>query len=121
MPGDIRVLGKFGPRGGAQIKHNKRKFNEAVDSACTVVPCRLDTYFHSSSTELQAKNIDNIHSLFPRWIHTTGTDPAMAQPHNKQGSIDEGFLHNVPEELIEQANISFNQFGSLVAATKGSM
>jgi hypothetical protein len=54
-------------------------------------------------------------------IHSTGTDPAMAQPFNNQGSIHEDFLDYVPEELIEQPNNSFNRLSSFVAATEGSM
>jgi hypothetical protein len=54
-------------------------------------------------------------------IHSTGTDPAMAQPHNDEGSIDEDFLDYLPEELIEQPDNCFNRLSSFVAATEASM
>jgi len=54
-------------------------------------------------------------------IHSTGTDPAMAQPNNNQGSFDEDFLDYVPEELIEQPDNSLNCHSSFVAATEASM
>jgi len=47
--------------------------------------------------------------------------PAMAQPHNNQGSFDEDFLHYVLEDLIEQPDNSFNPLSSFVAATEASM
>jgi hypothetical protein len=71
--------------------------------------------------EVQANKIDNIRSMIRRRIHSTGTDPGMAQPPNDQGSIDEDFLDYIPEELIEQTNNSFNRLGSFVAATVASM
>jgi len=54
-------------------------------------------------------------------MHSTGTDPAMAQPDNDQGSFDEDFLDYIPEELIEQPDNSFNRHSSFVAATEASM
>jgi hypothetical protein len=45
----------------------------------------------------------------------------MAQPHNNQGSFDDDFLDQVPEELAEQPDNSFNLLSSFVAATKASM
>jgi len=59
--------------------------------------------------------------MIRRKIHSTGTDPAMAHPHNEQGSIDEDFLDHVPEELIEQPDNSSNRLSSFVAATEASM
>jgi len=59
--------------------------------------------------------------MIRRRIHSTGTDPARAQPHNDQGSFDEDFLDYVPEELIEQPDNSFNRLSSFVAATEASM
>jgi hypothetical protein len=77
--------------------------------------------FRSSSPEVQAKKIDNIRSMICRRIHSTGTDPAMAQPHNDQSSFDGDFPDYVPEELIEQPDNSFNHLGSFVTATEASM
>ena len=119
--GEFRVPPEFGPGGGAQRKCDARNINHAVNNACTDVFRRLDADFRSSSPEVQAKKIDNIRSMIRRRIHSTGTDPAMAQPHNDQGSFDEDFLDYVPEELIEQPDNSFNRLSSFVAATEASM
>jgi hypothetical protein len=54
-------------------------------------------------------------------MHSTGTDPAMAQPHNDQGSFDEDFFDYVQEELKEQPDNSFNRLTSFVAATEACM
>jgi hypothetical protein len=98
-----------------------RNISHVVNNASTDVFRRLNTDFLSSSPEVQAKKIDNICSMIRRRIHSAGTDPAMAQPHNDQGSFDEGFLDYVPEELIEQPDKSFNRLRSFVAATEASM
>jgi Domain of unknown function (DUF6532) len=119
--GEFRVPPEFGPGGGAQRKCDTRNINHAVNNVCTDVFRRLDADFCSSSPEVQAKKIDNIRSMIRRRIHSTGTDPAMAQPHNDQGSFDEDFLDYVPEELIEQPDNSFNRLSSFVAATEASM
>jgi hypothetical protein len=98
-----------------------RNISHVVNNASTDVFRRLNTDFLSSSPEVQAKKIDNICSMIRQRIHSAGTDPAMAQPHNDQGSFDEGFLDYVPEELIEQPDKSFNRLRSFVAATEASM
>jgi len=98
-----------------------KKINHAVNNACTYVFRRLDADFRSSSPDFQAKKIDNIRSMIRRRIHSTGTDPAMAQPHNDQGSFDEDFLVYVPEELLQQPRNAFNRLSSFVAATEASM
>jgi hypothetical protein len=77
--------------------------------------------FSSSSPAVQAKTIDNIRSMICQRIHSTGTDPVMAQPHNNQGSFHEDFLDYVPEELIEQPDNSFNRLSSFVDNTEASM
>jgi len=59
--------------------------------------------------------------MIRRRIHSTDTDPAMAQPHNDQGSFDEVFIDYVPEELIEQPDNCVNRLSSFVAATEASM
>jgi len=119
--GEFRVPPECGPGGGAQRKWNTRNINHAVDNACTDVFRRLDADFPSSSPEVKAKKIDNIRSMIRRRIHSTGTHPAMAQPHNDQGSFDEDILDYVPEELIEQPDNSFNRLSSFVVATEASM
>jgi len=119
--GDLRVPPDFGAGGGAQRKCHTRNINQAVINACTDEFRSLDPDFCFSSPDVQAKQIDNIRTMI-RWrIHSTGTDPAMAQPHNIQGSFDEDFLHFVPEELIEQPSSSSNPLSSIVAATEASM
>jgi len=119
--GQFRVTPELGPGGGVQRKCDTRNLNHAVDNACIDVFCRLDTDFRSSSPEIQAKKIDNIRSVIRRKFHSTGMDPAMAQPYNDQGSFDEDCLDYLPEKLIEQPNSSFNRLSSFVAATEASM
>jgi len=119
--GEFRVPPEFGPGGGAQRKCNTRNINHAVNNACTDETCRLDANFRSFSPEVQAKKTDNIRSMIRQRIHLTGTDSAMAQPHDDQGSFDEDFLDYIPEELIEQPNNSFSRLSSFVAATEASM
>jgi len=119
--GEFRVPPEFGPGGGAQCKCDTRNIDHAVIIACTDVFRRLDADFRSSSPEVEAKEIDNIRSMIRRRIHSTGTDPAMAQPRNNQGSFDEDSLDYVPEELIEQPDNSCNRLSSFVAATEASM
>jgi len=119
--GKFRVPPEFGPGGGVQRKCDTGNINRVVNNACTDLFRRLDADFRSSSPEVQAKKIDNIRSMIRRRIHSTGTDPVMAQPHNDQGSFDEDFLDYVPEELIEQPDNSFNRLSSFVAATEASM
>jgi hypothetical protein len=99
--GEFRVPQEFGPGGGAQCKCNTRNINQGVNNACTDVFRGLDMDFRSSSPYVQPIKIDNIRSMIRQRIHSTGKDPAMAQPHNEQGSFDEDFLDYVPEELIE--------------------
>jgi len=119
--GEFKVPPEFGPGGGAQCKCDTTNVNHAVNNACTDVFRHLDADFRSSSPEVQAKKIDNICSMIRRRIHSTGTDPAMAQPHNDQGSFDEDFLDYILEELIEPPDNSFNRLSSFVAATEASM
>ena len=114
--GEFKVLSEFGPGGGAQRKCNTRSNNHMVDTACTDVYHHLNVDFCSSLPEVQAKKIDNICSMIHQRIHSTGMDPAIAQPHNDQGSFDENFLDYVPEELIEQPDNSFNCLSSFLVA-----
>jgi hypothetical protein len=119
--GEFRVLSEFGPGGRAQRKCNTRHISHVVNNVSTDVYLRLDTDFRSSSPEVQAKKIDNIRSMICQRIYSTGTYPAIAQPHNNQGSFAEDFLNYVPEELIEQPDNSFNGLSSFVAATEASI
>jgi hypothetical protein len=54
-------------------------------------------------------------------IYSTGMNPAIAQPHNDQGSFNVEFVDYIPEVLIEQPDNSFKHLSSFVAATKDSM
>jgi len=119
--GKFGVLPEFGPGGGAQPKCDTRNINHVVDNACTDVFCHLNADFRCSLLEIQAKKINHICRMIRRRIHSTGMDPAMAQPHNYQGSFDEDLLDQVLEEVIEQPNNSFNRLSSFVTATEPSM
>jgi len=90
--GEFKVQPKFCLGGGAQCKCDTTNINHMVHNACTDVFSCLDEDFHTSSTEIQAKKIDNIHCMIRQRIHSSGTDPAIVQPHNHQGSFDEDCL-----------------------------
>jgi len=119
--GKFRVPPERDPGGGAQCKWDTRNIDHAVNNACTVQCHRLDADFRSFSPEVQAKEIDIIRSMIRQRTHSAGTDPAMAQPYNDQGSFDKDFFDYVPEELIEQPDNSFNHLSSFVGATEVSM
>jgi hypothetical protein len=119
--GKFRVPPEFGPGGGAKRKRDTRNIKHAVNTSSTDVFLCLDEDFHFSAPEVQAKKIDNIQGMICRRIHSTGRDPAMAQPHNDQGTFEEDFQIHVPEELIEQPGNCFNRLSSFVAATEASM
>ena len=119
--GEFRVPPEFGPGGGAQRKCDTRNTNHAVNTASAYGFRRLDADSGSSSPEVQAKKIDNFRSMICRRIHSTGTDRALALPHNNQGSFDEDFLGYVTEELVEQPDNSFNRLSSFVTATEACM
>jgi hypothetical protein len=105
----------------AQCKCDTTKINHTSSNACTDVFRRPEADFRAFSPEVQARKIDNINSLIYQRIRSTGTYPAMTQPHNDQGSVDEAFHDYVPEELIEQPDNSFNRLRRFVAATEASM
>jgi len=92
ITGKFRVPPEFEPQGGVQRTCDTGNIDQAVNNACTNVIRHLDKDFHSSSTEVRAKKIDNICSLSRRRINSTGTDPAMAQPHNDKGRFYMGFF-----------------------------
>jgi hypothetical protein len=119
--GECRNPPEFGPGGGAQHKCDTRNINDAGNDACTDEFRCLDVGFRSSTPEVHANKIDNISSLIRRKIHSTGTDPAMEQPYNHEGSFEEDFLDYVLKELIVQHDNPFNCLNSIVAATEASM
>jgi len=65
--------------------------------------------------------IGNIYSMIRWCIHSTGTDPVLAQPHNNHGSFDEDFLDDVREELTQQPDNSSNRLRCFVTATEACM
>jgi len=115
--GECRVPPDFGRGGVEQCHWDTTNSNRARKNAFTDVFRGLDTDFCSFFPEVQGKKIDNICGMTRRTLHSTGTDPAMAQPPDHQGSLDEHFLEYIPEEQIEQPDNSFNLPCSSVAAT----
>jgi len=63
ITGVYRIPPEFGLGGGAHCKCNIRNINQAFNNACTDVFHHLNTDFHSSSPEVQAKKIDNTCSM----------------------------------------------------------
>jgi len=112
---------EFGPGGGAQHNCDTRNIDYVVNNARTDVVRHLDTDVLSSSPEVQAQKVHNICSMIHGSIHWTGMDPAIALPHNDQGSFEEEFIHYVLEELIEQPDDLFNCLSRFVADTEASM
>jgi len=117
----FRVLPEIGPGGGTKRKCDTWTKDHVVNSAFKKQFLHLDRDFCSSLPNLHAKKIDNIHHISRPTIDSTGTDQAMAQRHNDQGSCDENFPDYLPEELIEQPDNSFHHLDSFVAATEASM
>jgi len=120
-PGECRVEREFGPGGGAQHSCDTSNINHAVNDACRDEFHCLNVDLRSFLPEVQTRKIDNICSVMHRRIHSTGTDPAMAQHPNDQGSFDEDMLDYVSEELIGQPDICLIPLSSFVAATEASM
>jgi len=112
---------EFGPGGGGQLECNTRNISHAVNNPFTNGFHHLDANFHFSSPLVHSEAIDNILRIILWSIRSTGTDRAMAQPHNDQGGFDEGCLDSDPAELKEQPDISFNHLSSLVAALDACM
>ena len=119
--GQFRVPLEFGSGSAAQHKCDTRNIHQAVDNARTDVFRRHNGDRRCSSPEVQAKMIVNIHRLVRQSIQSTVMDPAIAQPHNNRCCIDEDFLDQVTEELIEQFDNSSNCLSILVAATDATM
>ena len=112
---------EFCPGGEAQRKRDSKNIYHSFNNASAHVFCRLEADFCSSLPKVQAKRIDHTCSMICQRIHSTGTDPAMAQPHTELGSVDENLNDSVPEELIEQPDNCCNHLSSFIAATEASM
>jgi hypothetical protein len=95
--------------------------NLGVNTACTEQLHHLDRDFCFSSPDFHTMKIGNIHLVSHRTIHSTGTDPAISQPHKDPGSCDENFLDYTPAELIEQPDNSSHHISDFVAATDATM
>jgi hypothetical protein len=65
--------------------------------------------------------VNSIGSMVRRGIHSTCTDPAMAQPSNDQGSNEEYLFLYISKELLKQPSYSINHLSSFVAATETSI
>jgi len=119
--GQFMVLPGFGPGGGVQCKCDKRNINHTFDNAGRDVFRHLEINFRSLLPDVQAYTMDNLRSVICRRIHSTGTNPTIAQPHKDQGSVQENFLDYALEELTVQPDYSFNFLTSFFAATETSM
>jgi len=120
-PGEFRVPPEFGSGGGAHRMCDTRNIFHTVNDPLTDAFCCLNADFLSSSPVVEAKMLNTGRSIIRQMIHSTGTDPVMAQPHNYQGSWDENFLDDALEELFEQPGTSFNGLNSFFAATAACM
>ena len=61
--GKFRVPPEFGPGGGVQRMCGTRNINHEVINTCKDVFCHPAADFRSSSPEVEAKKIDNIHHM----------------------------------------------------------
>jgi len=118
---ELRFLPEFGCGCGVWPTCDTRNINHAVNDAYTDEFHRLDVEFCSSLPQFEAKKQDNIRCIICWMIYTSGTDPAMAQPHNDQGSSVQYYPNYILEVLIEQPDNSCNCLSSCVAATESSM
>jgi hypothetical protein len=116
----FRVPLEYGLGGKAQHMCNTRNNNPMFNHSCTDRYCCLDLDFRSYSPEVQAKMMENMRKMISRRIHSTRTDPAMAQPYNAQHRFDEDILDYVPEVLIAQPNNFLDPLCSFVSATRAS-
>jgi len=119
--GEFTIPPEFDLWGAAQYKCDTRNIHHMVNNACTDEFHHPNADFLLSLPQVQATKIDNISRMNLRGIHSTGTDPVMAQPHYDQGNCDEDYLHYILEELLEQPDNSFNHLSGDVAATEASM
>jgi hypothetical protein len=65
--------------------------------------------------------MDNICGIIHQRIRLSDSYPAMAQPQDNQGSLDEDFFDYVPDELIQQSVNSFYHLSRFVSATEATM
>ena len=79
---DFRVPTEVGPGGGAKCNCDTTNINHMLNNGCTDEICRLDLDLCSSLPCVHGEKVGNIRSMIHGRIHSTGMDPAMAQPHN---------------------------------------
>jgi len=115
---EFKVLPEFVPGGGLQSRCKRRNINHALNNACGNESRRLDANFLSAFLHVRAKKIHHIRSMIRGWIHSTCTNPVIAQPHNNQGSIYEDVLDSFSQKLIELPDTTFNHLSSLVILGK---
>jgi len=119
--GEFSVLPEFAPGGSAQYKCDTSNIDHMVNPACTDGFGCLNTDFHSSSPEVQASKIDNIHRIICQRIDMNSPEPVTAELHNDRDSIHENSLDNVPGNMIELPDNSFSCLISFAAATETSV
>jgi len=64
--------------------------------------------------------IRDISTMIRQRIHSTGMNPAMAQPQHDHGSCDEDILAYILAKHTQQPANSVNHLGSCVAVTEAS-
>jgi hypothetical protein len=82
--GEFTVPPEIGLKGGAQHKCDTRIINHVEINQCGDVFHLLNVDFHSSSPEIQGDKTDNIRSMIHLRIHSTRTDPILAQPDDNR-------------------------------------
>jgi hypothetical protein len=118
---EFRFTQEFCPGGRAQRKYATRNIHHVANDACRDEFCLLELDCRSSSPELQAKQINNICSMIRQRIDSNGTEQAMVQPSNDQGSVNVNSLDWDPEELLEQPINCSNSLRRFVPAMEASM
>jgi len=119
--GEFLIPPKIGLEGNAKLKSKTKNTNYAVNDVSTDVFRNHNMHCLSLPLKVEVKEVKNICSSIGPRIHSTGTDPAMAQPYNNLGSFNEDFFDFIPEKLIEQPNNSFNHHSSFVAAMEANI
>jgi len=87
--GESRVPPGFGLWGAAQRKCNTWNIDPSDNHVFRHVFGHLDPDICSSSLDIDTNQIDNIRSIIRQRIHSTGMKPAMGQPYNNHGGLDE--------------------------------
>jgi hypothetical protein len=105
----------------AELESETKNTSYAMNNLCPVVFGHHNMHCLSLPPKVEVAEVNNIRSLIHLRIHSTGTDPAMVQPHENLGSIHENLFYFIPEKLIEQSNKTFKHHSSFVAAMEANM